>query len=127
MSDQPEHARHLMGEIDALRADRCTHRLPTDTDALIAQTQRALENTPRQWYLVRSVAWLHLAVAYQSGRLDRAYATLAAGRREDTAEAGVVRGRIGGMNCYVQWIAADLPAMLQMASRFAGGRPATIT
>ena len=117
ISDQPAHARHLMGEIDALRANQLYDQLPADTDALIAQTQRALENTPRQWYLVRSIAWVYLAVAYQSsGRLDRAYATLAAGRREDTAEAGAVRGRIGGMNGFVQWIAADLPAMLQMAA-----------
>ena len=116
MSDQPEHARHLMGEVDALRI-KLYHQLATDTDALIAQTQQALENTPRQWYMVRSVAWLHLALSYQKiGRLDRAYAALAEGRREDTAEDGVVRGRIGGMNCYVQWIAADLPAMLQTAT-----------
>ena len=116
MPDQPEHARHLMGEVDVLRI-KISHQLATDTDALIAQTQQALENTPRQWYMVRSVAWLHLALTYQkSGRLDDAYATLAAGRREDTAEDGVVRGRIGGMNCYVQWIAADLPAMLQTAA-----------
>ena len=116
MSDQPEHARHLMGEVDVLRI-KMSHQLATDTDALIAQTRQALENTPRQWYLVRSVAWLHLALTYQKiGRLDDAYAALAAGRREDTAEVGVVRGRIGGMNCYVQWIAADLPAMLQTAT-----------
>ena len=125
MPDQPEHARHLMGEVDALRI-KMYHQLATDTDALIAQTQQALENTPRQWYMVRSVAWLHLALAYQKiGRLDLAYATLAAGRREDTAEVGVVRGRIGGMNCYVQWIAADLPAMLQTAADTPGRRPAT--
>jgi LuxR family transcriptional regulator, maltose regulon positive regulatory protein len=118
MSDQPEHARHLKGEIDALRS-KTDHQLATDTDAQIAQTQRALENTPRQCYLVRSVAWLHLALAHQkSGRLDLAYATLATGRQEDTAEDGVVRGRILGMNCYVQWIAGDLPAMLQTAADF---------
>ena len=116
MSDQPEHARHLMGEVAALRI-KLSHQLATDTDALIAQTQQALENTPRQWYMVRSVAWLHLALSYQkTGRLDRAYAALAEGRREDTAEGGVVRGRIGGMNCYVQWVAADLTAMLQTAT-----------
>ncbi len=118
MPDQPEHARHLMGEVDALRA-KLYYQLATDTGELITQTQRALEVTPRQWYLVRSVAWLHLALSYQKmGSLDRAYATLAEGRREDTAEAGVVRGRIGGMNCYVQWIAGDLPAMLQTAADF---------
>lgn len=118
MSDQPEHARHLMGEVAVLLI-KISHQLAQDTDALIAQTQRALENTPRQWYLVRSVAWLHLAFAYQkAGRLEDAYATLAAGRQEDTAEVGVVRGRIGGMNCYVQWIAADLSAMLQTATDF---------
>ena len=117
MADQPAHARHLMGEADALRAKQSYDQLPADTDALIALTQGALENTPRQWYMVRSIAWVHLAVAYQSsGRLDRAYATLAAGRREDMAEAGAVRGRIFAMNGFVQWIAADLPAMLQMAA-----------
>ena len=116
MSDQPEHARHLLGEAAALRI-KIHHQLATDTEALIAQTQQALEVTPREWYLVRSVAWLHLAFAYQKiGRLDRAYAALAEGRREDTAEGGVVRGRIGGMSCYVQWVAADLTAMLQTAT-----------
>ncbi|MCU0503171.1 MAG: LuxR C-terminal-related transcriptional regulator, partial [Anaerolineae bacterium] len=64
-----------------------------------------------------SIAWLHLALAYQkSGHLDLAYATLATGRQEDTAGVGVFRGRILGMNCYVQWIAGDLPAMLQTAA-----------
>jgi LuxR family maltose regulon positive regulatory protein len=116
MPDQPEHARHLMGEVAALRI-KLSHQLATDTDVLIAQTQQALAITPQQWYLVRSVAWLHLALTYQKiGRLDDAYATLAAGGREDTAEDGAVRGRIGGMNCYLQWIAADLSAMLQTAA-----------
>ncbi len=116
MADQPEHARHLMGEVDALRI-KMYHQLAKDTDALIARTQQALAIMPRQWYMVRSVAWLHLALAFQKiGRLDDAYATLTVARREDTAEDGVVRGRVGGMNCYVQWVAADLPAMLQTAA-----------
>jgi LuxR family maltose regulon positive regulatory protein len=39
------------------------------------------------------------------------------GQREDTAEIGSPRVRIRGSNVFIQWIAADLPGLLQTAQR----------
>ncbi len=97
MADQPEHAVHLRGEIDTLRAI-VAYEAATDPENVIALARRALATTPRAWYYVRSTAWLYLALAYQmAGRLDQAYAVLAEGQPEDVAQDGAVRARVGGL------------------------------
>ena len=76
MPDQPEHARHLQGEIDTLRIT-VVIEAAGDPETVIGLGQQALATTPRAWYYVRAIAWLWLAVAYQmAGRLDQAYAAL---------------------------------------------------
>jgi LuxR family maltose regulon positive regulatory protein len=88
-----------------------------DTGDVIALTTRALATLPRQWYLARSEAWLHLALAYQvSGQLDRCYAVLESAQGEDVAEDKTLRLRnlAGGM--FTHWMAADLDALRRVAS-----------
>ena len=116
MADQPEHAVHLRGEIDTLRAiESC--EAATDPEYVIALARRALATTPRAWYYVRSSAWLYMASAHQmAGRLDRAYVVVAEGESEDVAEDGAVRARVAGSRCIVEWMAGDLQAMPQSAA-----------
>jgi LuxR family maltose regulon positive regulatory protein len=113
MADQPEHAVHLRGEIDTLRAI-VAYETATDPETVIALARRALATTPRAWYYVRSSAWLYMALAYQmTGRLDRAYATVSEGEPEDVAEDGAVRARVAASRCFIEWMAGDLRAMPQ--------------
>ena len=116
MADQPEHALHLRGEIDTLRAIEGCEAV-NDPENVIALARRALATTPRAWYYVRSSAWLYLAVTHQmAGRLDRAYAVVAEGEPEDVAEDGAVRARVAGSRCIVEWMAGDLQAIPQGAT-----------
>jgi LuxR family maltose regulon positive regulatory protein len=117
MTNPPEHVRHLTGEIAALRAKLATWRAQ-DLDRLLALSLYALENTPKSWYMVRAVAWLRVATVHQiGGRLDRAYAALNEGAREDTPAVGPIRGRIRGTGCIIHWMAGNLPAIEQTATR----------
>ena len=115
-SDPPNHTIHLKGEIDALRsAVACD--TANDYQNAIGLSHRALENTPRAWYYVRSTAWLYQAAAYQMiGKLDQAYATLAKGEPEDLAANGSVGARIAGSRCFIEYMAGDLSAMPQGAA-----------
>ncbi len=114
MPDQPEHARHLQGEIDTLRIT-VVIEAAGDPETVIGLGQQALATTPRAWYYVRAIAWLWLAVAYQmAGRLDQAYAALAEGQAED----GATRARVAASRGFVEWIAGNLPAIPPLASRF---------
>ena len=115
MTGQAEHASQIQGEIDTLRSIEKGFAA-SDPLGVITLTTRALETMPRQWYLARSSAWLHLAAAYQmSGQLDRSYSVLAVGQREDTAEIDSPRMRIGGSSVFIHWMAADLSSLLQTA------------
>jgi LuxR family maltose regulon positive regulatory protein len=116
MADQPEHAMHLRGEIDTLRAIMA-YEAATDPETVIALARRALATTPRAWYYVRSSAWLYMACAHQMvGALDRAYAAVAEGEPEDVAENGAVRARVVASYCFIEWMAGDLQAMSQGAA-----------
>jgi ATP/maltotriose-dependent transcriptional regulator MalT len=116
MADQPEHAVHLRGEIDAMRA-LMAYEAAADPEDVIVLARRSLATTPRGWYYVRSIAWLYLAAAYQmAGRLDRAYDAVAEGQPEDVAENGAVRARVAASRGFIQWMAGDLQAMPQGAA-----------
>ena len=115
MTGEPEHARHLQGEIDTLRSIEKGFAAD-DPQGVIALTTHALEAMPQAWYMARIEAWLQLAGAYQmSGQLERSYAVLAAAQREDSADIAAPRARLWGSSCFIYWMAADLPGMLQAA------------
>ena len=117
MTAEPEHARQLQGEIDTLRSV-AKGFAANDPQGVITLATRALETMPREWYLARAEAWLHLASAYQmSGQLDRANATLATAQTEDAAYSAEPRARLWASRCFIHWMAADLPGVLQSARR----------
>ncbi|MCB0253690.1 MAG: hypothetical protein KDI55_08175, partial [Anaerolineae bacterium] len=105
----------LQGEIDTLRGLEKSFAAD-DPPAVIALTRRSLATMPKDWYLARSEAWLHLAVARQmAGDLTQAYETLAISANEDVTLGSQPRVRnIAGAG-FVQWIAGDLTGVLQTA------------
>ncbi len=127
MEGQPGRERQLRGEIATLRSVVMGFA-GTDPAAVCRLTTMALEAMPREWYLARSEAWLHLALAQQMvGDLDTAYATLAKAQEEDVTPSGMVKGRNAGSAGFVYWMAADLPGLLDAATGLvstyaAGGR-----
>jgi LuxR family maltose regulon positive regulatory protein len=115
MDDQPDYAVQLRGEIDTLRITVIIEAAG-DPESVIPLGQRVLATTPRAWYYVRSTAMLWLAVAYQmAGRIEQAYALLAEGQAEDIALDGAVRGRVAASRCFIEWMAANLPAIPPLA------------
>ena len=116
LPDQSDHALHLRGEIDTLRAI-VAYEAAGDPEGVIALARRALATTPRAWYYVRSSAWLYMAVAYQmSGKLDKAEATVSEGEPEDVAQDGAVRARVAASRCFIGWMAGDLQSTASAAT-----------
>jgi MalT-like TPR region len=116
MPDQPEHALHLSGEIDTMRAI-VAYQAAADPENAIAFARWALATTPRAWYWVRSTAWLYLAVAHQmAGRLDQAYAVMAEAEPEDVAEDGAVHARLALSPGFVDWMAGNLQTIPRRAT-----------
>jgi LuxR family maltose regulon positive regulatory protein len=78
---------------------------------------RALERTPRTWYITRSYAWLHLVLAtlFSSG-LKQALAILTEGQKEDFFDPHRTHTRVRTTACFIYWIAADLPNLIQTAN-----------
>lgn len=117
MDPQSEQTRGLQGEIDTLRSLEKTFAAD-DPQGIIELTTRALETMPLQWYLARSEAWLHMALAYQmQGQLDHAYAVIATGQREDVVEGDTTRMRVTASLGFVHWLAADLAGLLHSSLR----------
>ncbi|MBP8294087.1 MAG: hypothetical protein KAX65_15030, partial [Caldilineaceae bacterium] len=114
---QPGRAQELQCEIDTLRSIAMSFTA-TDPQGVIALATRALATMPPEWFMARTVAWLHLAAAYQmSGQLDRAHALLAAAQQEESASSPQPRVRLLASRGFVHWIAADLPGVLQLAQQ----------
>lgn len=111
---EPQHARRIQGEIDTLNSIEGNFAA-NDPPNVISLATRALDSTPQEWYLVRSEAWLHLALAFQmSGQLDRCLAVLAEGMQEDRVAMAPLRARVLGSSGFIHWIAADLRSLLQV-------------
>ena len=110
MTGDPEHARQFQGEIDALR---CIEKsfAANDPQGVITLATRALETLPREWYLARATAWLHLAAAHQMrGQLELANTVLTMGQQEDMATGHAAYVRIAGAGVFIYWMVADLRA-----------------
>lgn len=115
---EPERARQLQGEIDTLRSVE-KFFAADDPYGVIDLTTRALAVMPKAWYMVRAEAWFYLAGAYQlTGQLERAYAVLAAGQHAETADVDAARVRIGGARGFIDWMAADLAAILELMPHY---------
>ena len=117
MTEQPERARQLQGEIDTLRSIE-KGLTADDPQGVIELTTQALEVLPREWYMVRMEAWLWQALSYQMiGQLDRARAIMTSAQEEDHAVFGTPRSRILTGSGFVHWLAADIDSMLKTAQQ----------
>ncbi|MEZ4768275.1 MAG: LuxR C-terminal-related transcriptional regulator [Caldilineales bacterium] len=116
-----ERMAHLQGEIDTLRGLEKSFSA-NDPVGVITLTSRSLAALPKDWYLARSEAWLHLALAWQmAGDMTQAYETAALARSEDETRGSRPRLRNAGGTAFVQWIAGDLGAVLQSARQMQRG------
>ena len=105
----------LQGELDTLRSLEKTFAAE-DPQSVIALTSHALQVMPKDWYLARSEAWLHLTLAWQmAGDLTKAYDISAMACEEDETHSSRPRVRNAGGLAFVQWIAGDLTGLLQTA------------
>ena len=119
MVGQPEYARILQGEIDALWAIEKTFAA-NDAPGVIVLASRALEAMPVEWHMVRTETWLQLAVAYSmTGELERAYAAMIIAQEETANESGAPYARAIAASCFIHWLAADLTGVLLVAQRTA--------
>ena len=109
-----EKARRLQNSIDVFLSIK--HNWDADFPQAIFHTQRALADTPRTWYITRSYAWLHLinATLFSSG-LKQALAVLAEAQEDDFFDPHRTHTRVRSSACFVYWIAADLPNLIQTA------------
>ena len=120
MTGEPEHARQFQGEIDALRCIAKSFAA-NDPQGVITLATRALETLPREWYLARATAWLHLAVAHQMcGQLELANTVLTMGQQEDMATGHAAYARIAGAGVFIYWMVADSARLLQTAQHMVG-------
>ena len=72
---------------------------------------------PRTWYVTRSYAWLHLMIAtLSSSGLKQALAILAEAQEEDFFDPHRTHTRVRSSACFVYWMAADLPNLIQTAN-----------
>ncbi len=120
LTSEPERARQFQGEIDALRCIGKTFAA-NDPQGVIMLATRALETLPREWYLARATAWLHLAVAqHMCGQLELAKTLLTIGQQEDMAASNAAYVRIAGASAFIHWMNADLARLLQTAQHIVG-------
>jgi LuxR family transcriptional regulator, maltose regulon positive regulatory protein len=116
-----EHARlseetrlSLQGEVDALTSQLVYWT--ADAGRTLALTQRALAVTPIEHLYVRALARLFAATALQMrGDIRGAIETLDEGLREDRLDSYAYAPRLLASMCFVYWVAADLPHLLQTA------------
>jgi LuxR family maltose regulon positive regulatory protein len=112
----PEDVDHLRGEISALRSLLYYHAC--DPDGALAAAQEALEKTPRELWIVRILARLHLAgVLHMRGDSDQAYAAIYRGFEEEETESNAFKAALVMTVCHVHWLDADLQGMTRAANQ----------
>ncbi|MFN8497171.1 MAG: LuxR C-terminal-related transcriptional regulator [Anaerolineae bacterium] len=103
--------RYRRAELDVLRGMLLYHGA-ADGPKCIFHTRRALDILPRDWYLVRSYAWLFLAGGYQlMGEMERAHSAIAEGTSEDKIPVAIARGRSLVSAGFLYWMEGDLSAL----------------
>ena len=115
ISLEPEETLRLQNSLDVFLSIK--YNWGGDFQQVIFYARRALERTPRTWYITRSYAWLHLIIAtLSSSGLKQALAVLAEGQEEDFFDPHRTHTRVRSSACFVYWIAADLPNLIQTAN-----------
>jgi LuxR family maltose regulon positive regulatory protein len=112
----PKEARHLEGEISALRSLLYYYAL--DPERALAAAQQALEKTPRESWIVRILARLFLAgVLHMRGDSNQAHAAVYRGFEEEETQCDAFKATLVMTDCWVHWVDANLQGMAQAASQ----------
>ncbi|MEA2078709.1 MAG: hypothetical protein U9P00_02415, partial [Pseudomonadota bacterium] len=112
----PETARRLKAEISAARS--LVFITEANTEQTITEAQFSLQNTPPELWIVRSLARVTLAAAYQAqGELSRAYETVYGAIDEEINQSNNLKATTYLTACNIHWMAADMPGMLAAASK----------
>ncbi len=110
----PEKLGHLQGEISALRSHLYYHS--ADPENSLIHARQAIEKTPRQLWIVRILARLHLAAALQMmGDANQAYAAIYQGFEEEEIQSDRFKATLVMSICNIHWIDADLTGMARAA------------
>jgi LuxR family maltose regulon positive regulatory protein len=110
----PEKARHLQGEISALRSLMSYNAF--DPDGALTFAQQALEKTPRELWIVRILARLYMAgVLHMRGDSSQAYAAIYRGFEEEEVQNDAFKASLVMTSCHIHWLDADLHGMAQAA------------
>lgn len=112
----PDSTRHLKGEISALRSLLSYYQ--TDAKRTITEAEFSIRNTPPELWIVRILARLFLAGAYQmKGDLRRAYATIYQGADEEVVQSNRFKATLLLSACSVYWVVADLQGLVGTATQ----------
>jgi LuxR family maltose regulon positive regulatory protein len=111
-----EKARHLKGEINTVRSLVSISR--ANVEQTIAEAQFSLRNTPPELWIVRSLARVTLAAAYQAqGELGRAYEIVYGGIGDETHQSDRLKATTFLTACNIHWMAADMPGLIAVARK----------
>ena len=112
----PDAARHLQGEISALVSLLAYYQ--TDPARTMAAAEFALANTPAELWIVRILARLFLAGAYQmQGDARHAQTTILHGSQEETVDSHSFKATMLLSACFVFWVTGELERLRQTAQR----------
>lgn len=112
----PKTLSYFRGEVSALHA--LLSYLALKPDQAIEQAQFAIENAPPELWIVRVLARICLSAAQQMlGDLSSAYAAIYRGLAEETEQSDHFKGTLIQTACFIHWVAADLPGMVQAADQ----------
>jgi LuxR family transcriptional regulator, maltose regulon positive regulatory protein len=115
ISLDPEEILRLQNSLDVFLCIK--YNWEGDFQQVIFHARRALERTPGAWNITRSYAWLHLMIAtLSSSGLKQALAVLAEAQEEDFFDPHQTHTRVRSSACFVYWMAADLPNLIQTAN-----------
>ena len=108
--------RHLRGEISALRSLLAYYQ--TDPVRAITEAEFAIDNTPAELWIIRLLARLVMAGAYQmQGDLSRAQEIIFHSAHQEGIDTHPFKATTLMSACYIYWIAGDLVHLTQAAQR----------
>ncbi len=109
-------AEHIQGHLDALRG--FTHYLAADGERALTCTRRALGKIPRKHRWARVFTFINQAGAHQVlGDREKALGVIEEAMRDPDLDGGISKGYFQANPCFIYWMEADLPAILQTAER----------
>jgi LuxR family maltose regulon positive regulatory protein len=105
----------MQGHLDALRGFQ--QYLAVNGERALIRAKRACEKLPRKHRWARIFAFICRAAAHQIlGEREKALATIEEAMRDPDLDGGMSQGYFQANPCFIYWMEADLPSMLQTAA-----------